>query len=178
MSRQGVTTQHSAPSHSAKGNSFSLHHLFFGGCLSFRGGGRGGRGGGWRGTFSDTPDLKHARHTRTNAKYIYIYHSETRTPRLILLTRPLNVITRRNVKLKIHIPADPWSSHNWHTSIFFFCCGYRLMKLKANEIISQGEDIRESIFRRTYSDYHPPSTPHAPPDVIPETKKLHVYLAD
>lgn len=84
--------------------------------------------------------------------------SETHTPRLILLTRPLNVITCRNVKLKIHIPADPWSSHNWHTSIFF-CCGYWLMKLKANEIISLGEDIRGSIFRRTYNDYRPPPTP-------------------
>lgn len=60
------------------------------------------------------------------------------TLRLIHITRPLNVIMRRNVKLKIHIPADPWSSHNWHTSTFFFWCGYWLMKLKANEIISQG----------------------------------------
>lgn len=122
------------------------------------------RFGGWRGwmerhifrhVWFEACTTHKSTHTKKN-------RSETHTPRLSLLTRPLNVITHHNVKLKIHIPADPWSSHNWHTSIFFFfCCGYWLMKLKANEIISQGEDIRGSIFRRTYNDYRPPTpSPH------------------
>lgn len=123
MSRQGVTTQHSAPSHLAKGIVF--HFITSLGCgrLSFG-----------DADLSNTSTLN----TQVHAKLFTHTHRE-----LIVVTRPLNIIMCSSVQLKIHILTDPWSSHNWHKR--FFCCGYWLMKLKANEILSQERTSAEAF---------------------------------
>lgn len=60
--------------------------------------------------FSNTSDLEEKKKCRW----------QTRTARLIFLTKVLNVITRRNAKLIIRVLADPWSARNWHERYFFF----------------------------------------------------------
>lgn len=131
MSRQGVTIQHCAPSRSAKGNSFSLHHLLTATHATY-----GYRF--WGGVTGYTGVVTLVAFSNPSGLGEKWFCWQTCMVRLIFFYRSTQCDHVAQCKVKNAYTYCHLDVRSWHKNYSFFYCGYWLMKLKPNGIISQG----------------------------------------